>query len=73
MDAVDPGTVDQAMAAIRSVEGGSAGSNDLRLRWIGHGLRAEADVTVPSDLTALCRRMTWRIMPRRTCLIRFGG
>jgi cation diffusion facilitator family transporter len=50
MDAVDPGTVDQAMAAIRSVEG-VRGVNDLRLRWIGHGLRAEADVAVDPGLT----------------------
>src|SRR3954454_20732535 len=50
MDAVDPATVDQAEAAIRSVNG-VEGVNDLRLRWIGHALRAEADITVDPDLT----------------------
>ena len=50
MDAVDPATLDQAMAAISSVDGAEA-VNDLRIRWIGHSLRAEADNTVDSDLT----------------------
>ena len=52
MDAVDPGLVDQATAAVTSVEGISAVC-DLRIRWIGHTLRAEVDVTVPSDLTVV--------------------
>lgn len=52
MDAVDPATVDQAMAAIRTVEG-VEGVGDLRMRWIGHSLRAEADVTVDPRLTLL--------------------
>ena len=52
MDAVDPDLVDQATAAVTSVEGISA-VRDLRIRWIGHTLRAEVDVTVPSDLTVV--------------------
>src|SRR4051812_21309371 len=52
MDAVDPVTVDRALAAIRSVEGVEAVS-DLKLRWIGHSLRAEADVTVDPRLTVV--------------------
>jgi cation diffusion facilitator family transporter len=50
MDAVDPDLVDQATAAVTSVEGIS-GVRDLRIRWIGHTLRAEVDVTVPANLT----------------------
>ena len=50
MDAVDPELVDQANAAIRSVDGIDA-VRDLRIRWIGHTLRAEADVEVDSNLT----------------------
>jgi len=50
MDAVDPGLVGQATAAVTSVEG-ITGVRDLRIRWIGHTLRAEADVTVAADLT----------------------
>jgi cation diffusion facilitator family transporter len=50
MDAVDPDLVDQAMAAVTGVTGIS-GVRDLRIRWIGHTLRAEVDVTVPADLT----------------------
>lgn len=50
MDAVDPGLVDQATATIASVEGIDA-VGELRLRWIGHNLRAEADITVAPDLT----------------------
>ena len=52
MDAVDPGLVDQATSAVTSVDGISA-VRDLRIRWIGHTLRAEVDVTVPSDLTVV--------------------
>jgi cation diffusion facilitator family transporter len=50
MDAVDPDLVDQATAAVASVTGIS-GVRELRIRWIGHTLRAEVDVTVPAHLT----------------------
>jgi cation diffusion facilitator family transporter len=50
MDAVDPGLVDQAAAAVLSVRG-VQDVRELRIRWIGHTLRAEVDVTVADDLT----------------------
>jgi cation diffusion facilitator family transporter len=50
MDAVDPRLVDQSRAAISTVNGIQR-VRDLRIRWIGHTLRAEADVTVSPDLT----------------------
>lgn len=50
MDAVEPELVDQAVAAIRSVDGIES-VRDLRIRWIGHTLRAEADVEVSPALT----------------------
>src|SRR5665213_1226926 len=50
MDAVDPALVDQATAAINTVEGVDA-VRDLRIRWIGHTLRAEADIDVNPGLT----------------------
>jgi cation diffusion facilitator family transporter len=50
MDAVDPELVDEAIAAVCSVEG-VLSVRELRIRWIGHTLRAEADVTVDADLT----------------------
>ena len=50
MDAVDPALVDQAVEAIRSVDGVGE-VRDLRIRWIGHTLRAEADITVAPDLS----------------------
>ena len=50
MDAVDPGLVEQATAAVISVEGVHA-VRELRIRWIGHALRAEVDVTVDPALT----------------------
>jgi cation diffusion facilitator family transporter len=50
MDAVDPRLVDQSRAAIGTVDG-IQDVRDLRIRWIGHTLRAEADVTVSPDLT----------------------
>lgn len=50
MDAVDPALVDQATAAIATVQGVGA-IRQLRIRWIGHTLHAEADVTVDPGLT----------------------
>ncbi len=50
MDAVDPNLVDQATAAVTSVSGIQDVRN-LRIRWIGHTLRAEVDVTVAADLS----------------------
>ena len=50
MDAVDPDLVDQATAAVTSVPGIDH-VQELRIRWIGHTLRAEVDITVPADLT----------------------
>jgi divalent metal cation (Fe/Co/Zn/Cd) transporter len=50
MDAVDPDLLDQAEAALRAVPG-VQGLGDVRLRWIGHSLRAEAEITVGRDLT----------------------
>ncbi|MDQ6688597.1 MAG: cation diffusion facilitator family transporter [Actinomycetota bacterium] len=50
MDAVDPELVDHAVAAISTVEGVGE-VRAMHLRWIGHTLRAEADVTVDPHLT----------------------
>ena len=50
MDAVDPAIVDRASAAIASVDGVEE-IRELRLRWIGHNLRAEADISVDPNLT----------------------
>jgi cation diffusion facilitator family transporter len=50
MDAVDPDLVDQATAAITSVPGVHT-VRELRVRWIGHTLRAEADIDVDAALT----------------------
>jgi cation diffusion facilitator family transporter len=52
MDAVDPGLVEQATAAVISVPGIDE-VRDLRIRWIGHTLRAEVDVVVAADLTVV--------------------
>ncbi|HEX3197696.1 MAG TPA: cation diffusion facilitator family transporter [Propionibacteriaceae bacterium] len=50
MDAVDPALVDQATTALISVEGVKE-VRELRIRWIGHQLRAEADITADPSLT----------------------
>jgi len=50
MDAVDPGLVEQARTAVLGVPG-VRGIRELRIRWIGHTLRAEVDATVDSTLT----------------------
>ena len=50
MDAVDPRLVDQATDAVMSARGVHA-VRELRIRWIGHTLRAEVDIAVDPDLT----------------------
>ncbi|MFE5892915.1 cation diffusion facilitator family transporter [Streptomyces sp. NPDC056468] len=50
MDAVDPALVDRAERALREVEG-VRGVGELRLRWIGHRLRAEVAVVVDGEAT----------------------
>lgn len=50
MDAVDPALVERAEAALRAVDGVRA-VGGLRMRWIGHTLRAEAEVVVDGALT----------------------
>ena len=52
MDAVEPELVDQAEAALRRVQGVEA-VDSLRLRWLGHRLRAETDVTVAGTLNVV--------------------
>jgi len=49
MDAVEPQLVDTAEASIRSVPGVQE-VDDLRLRWIGHRIRAEVGILVDSGL-----------------------
>jgi len=50
MDAVDPTIVDRATTAITSVEGVRQ-IRELRIRWIGHTLRAEVDIAADPILS----------------------
>lgn len=50
MDAVDPALVDQATAAVMDVTG-VLHVRELRIRWIGHALRAEVDASVDPTLS----------------------
>jgi cation diffusion facilitator family transporter len=50
MDAVDPALVDRATEALLIVDGVKE-VRELRIRWIGHRLRAEADITADPGLT----------------------
>ena len=50
MDAVDPALVDTAHAVLRKVPG-VRGVGELRLRWIGHRLRAEVAIVVDGRLS----------------------
>ena len=50
MDAVDPHLVEQATAALADVDG-IRHVDQLRIRWIGHTLRAEAAITLDPDLS----------------------
>ncbi len=50
MDAVDPALVDKATAALWDVDGVVA-VDRVRLRWIGHTLHAEVDLSVSGGVT----------------------
>ncbi len=50
MDGVDPALVDTAEAALCAVDG-VAGVGELRMRWLGHQLRAEVAITVDGELS----------------------
>jgi cation diffusion facilitator family transporter len=50
MDAVDPALVDEVEAVLRSTPG-VLDVGEVRVRWIGHALRAEVEVVVGADLS----------------------
>ena len=52
MDAVDPSLVDRIEEILRDVEG-VVGIDEVRVRWIGHHLRAEVDVAVDDSLSVV--------------------
>jgi cation diffusion facilitator family transporter len=52
MDAVDPALVDQAEEVLRAVEG-VEGVGDVRIRWLGHRLRAEVEICVPASMNVV--------------------
>lgn len=52
MDAVDPALVDQAERTLGAVPG-VLGVGHVRLRWVGHQLRAECEIIVGADASAV--------------------
>jgi cation diffusion facilitator family transporter len=52
MDAIDPALVDQAEHTLRAIPG-VLGVGHVRLRWIGHQLRAECEVIVDRATSAV--------------------
>ncbi len=52
MDAVDPQLVEQAENAVLSVDGVQE-VREMRIRWIGHTLRAEADVAIDPSISLI--------------------
>jgi cation diffusion facilitator family transporter len=52
MDAVDPALVDRAEQTLRATPG-VLDVGLVRLRWLGHQLRAECEIVVNGDITAL--------------------
>ena len=52
MDAVDPSTVDKVEQTLAATEGVLA-VGEVRLRWIGHQLRAECEISVADDTTVV--------------------
>jgi cation diffusion facilitator family transporter len=51
MDAVDPALVDEAESILRATPG-VLGVGQVRLRWIGHQIRAECEIVVHPDISA---------------------
>jgi divalent metal cation (Fe/Co/Zn/Cd) transporter len=52
MDAVDPELVDRIEEVLAGVDG-IKGIDGVRVRWIGHQLRAEVDVTIDGALSVV--------------------
>jgi divalent metal cation (Fe/Co/Zn/Cd) transporter len=52
MDAVDPELIDQAERVLRDT-GGVTGVDSVRMRWIGHALRAECEIAVADETTVV--------------------
>jgi cation diffusion facilitator family transporter len=52
MDAVDPALVDQAEIVLRATPG-VLDVGQVRLRWVGHQIRAECEIVVAPDITAV--------------------
>ena len=52
MDAVDPALVDQAEDTLNATPG-VLGTGQVRLRWVGHQLWAECEISVSGDITAV--------------------
>jgi cation diffusion facilitator family transporter len=52
MDAVDPALLDQAEQALRAVPG-VLGVGRVRLRWVGHQMRAECEVIVDANASGV--------------------
>jgi cation diffusion facilitator family transporter len=52
MDAVDPDLVDKVDAVLRATPG-VLGVGDVRLRWIGHALRAECEIEVDAGASVV--------------------
>jgi cation diffusion facilitator family transporter len=52
MDAVDPALVDRAEQTLRSVPG-VLDVGHIRLRWLGHQLRAECEIVIRADASAV--------------------
>ncbi len=52
MDAVDPSIVDKVEHALQHTPG-VLGVGDVKLRWIGHQLRAECEISVADDTTVV--------------------
>ncbi len=52
MDAVDPALVDEVERTLRATDG-VRDVGPVRLRWIGHRLRAECDIAVEPDLSVV--------------------
>lgn len=51
LDGVEPETIDKVKSIAESVDGGVCEVTDLRVRWIGHRLHAEINISVSPSLS----------------------
>ena len=72
MDAVDPALVDQVEQTLRDTPG-VLGVGQVRLRWIGHHLRAECEIVVDAGAASAVQAHQVAVDAEHDCCTRCRG